>query len=99
MGKLLMKEFVSELLDCGELDIDVLLRIDKDILFEAIERLKDEGAKLNFPAVFTEAVRVAQEKHDLNIVEIDANYLAARVYAADKKSGRILEKLGFPVVY
>jgi len=99
MKQEMLKELLSELLNCGVLDVDVIISIDRDILLEAIKRLRDGGIELNFQTLFTEAVRVAEEKYNLKVSEIDSNYLAARVYAADKRSGKKLDELGFPTVY
>jgi len=93
-----MKRILSEILKCGELDVDLLLDIDEGILLEAIDRLNEENVPLDFPTLFTEAVEVAKAKYNLKIKSIDANYLASRVYTTDKKSRKKLEELGFPAI-
>jgi len=91
-------------LDCGEIDIGVLLDIDPDILEEAVDIIKDKYADseaLNFSKIFSEAVWIAAEKEGIveEVTGIDANYAASRVYVASKEAGRKLEQYGIPVVY
>jgi len=93
-----IKKLLSTILECGELDVEVLLGIDIDILGEAISRLKDEGVELNFPSIFREAVRVVCDKYNVKVSEVDANYLASRVYVPDKRAYKVFEELGFPVL-
>jgi len=93
-----MRRILSGILKCGELDVDVLLDIDEDILLEAIDNLNEENEPLDFPTLFTEAVEVAKAKYNLKIKFIDSNYLASRVYAADGRSRKKLEGLGFPAI-
>jgi len=52
-------KLLAKILDCGEIDIGVLLDIDPDILEEAVDIIKDKYADseaLNFPMLFSEAV-------------------------------------------
>jgi len=93
-----MKKLLTNTLECGELDVEVLLGIDGDILAEAISRLKDEGVELNFPSIFREAVRVVCEKYNVEVSEVDANYVASRVYVSDERAYKVFEELGFPVL-
>lgn len=95
------KRLLAALLDCGEIDVDRLLGIEIGILEEAINRLRDEGVAINFPTLFREAVMVAAERHGMteDILEVDGNYLAARVYVSSKRANDILSKYGFPVLF
>ena len=93
-----MRRILSEILKCGVFDIDVILSIDDVVLLEAIDKLNEKNEPLDFPTLFTEAVEVAKAKYNLKIKDIDANYLASRVYAADERSRKRLEELGFPAI-
>ena len=95
------KELLSELLDCGTEDVEVLLDINRDILLEATERLRDSGVEINFQTLYVEAVHIACEREGLDPyrdVSIDANYSVARVYAGNKRNAEKLEKYGFVVL-
>jgi len=93
-------KLLSTFLDCGELDVEVLIKIDSDILVEAVDRLKENGRTINFPTLFREAVMVAAEKYGIDdeISEIDANYMDAGVYVLSDRAYNILNKHGFPVI-
>jgi len=98
-----MKEIVEAILECGERDVEVISDIDSGIVVEAIERTKEEGTKLDFPALYYESAKIGLEKVGINEEEatIDANYACAAIYLKSKqeKKAKELEKLGFMVYY
>jgi len=98
-----MKKIVEAILECGERDVEVISDIDSSIVVEAIERIKEEGIELDFPALYHESAKIGIEKVGINEEEatIDANYACAAIYLKSKqeKKAKELKKLGFVVYY
>ena len=98
----LCRELLSKLLDCTTTeDVEVLLKIDRNVLLEAVRRLKDKGIKVDFQSLYTEAVYVACEREGMdpyNDVSIYSDYVCAMVYCGNTKRARKLEKYGFVAV-
>ena len=98
-----MKKIVEAILGRGERDVEVISDIDSSIVVEAIERIKEEGIELDFPALYHESAKIGIEKAGINEEEatIDANYACAAIYLKSKQEKKVkeLEKLGFVVYY
>ena len=94
------REILEILLDCGSMDIDVLVGIDSDIIEEAVKELKDEEIELNFPNLYYGCARIAL--HRVGLTEddavIDCNYVCAAIYLKghEDKADK-LEGMGFAV--
>jgi len=94
------REILEILLDCGSMDISVLVGIDSDIIEEAVRELKDEGIELNFPNLYYECARIALNRVGLteDDAEIDPNYACAAIYLeGHKDKAEKLEGMGFAV--
>ena len=99
---------IAALLGCGNNDVEVIERIDEDILEEAMQTLRNEGLALNFGSVYEACAKVGLKRAGVpeRGVEVDNNYACAAIYVPDDIQARIykkklehLEQMGFRVYY
>ncbi len=94
-------EVAAYLLDCQILDIGVIEAIDEDIILEAIQNLKLNDMKIDFPNLYYTCVEIGLSRSGIpkEKAVIDNNYLDANIHLTDVtkiKAGK-LEKHGFQV--